>query len=195
VQPEYVLWNTFRPPYVCSLGNLDGVEKVFELKDGVPRAAGFSEHARFQMSTIYPYDIRLADCLKNTDRLIVASEALKEFLESHALDHVEYLPVTILNHKERVASREYYIIHLISPVDCLDVPKCGATRSSLVPEDILDLNELVLDPSRIDPDRRIFRLKYYERPVLARRDLAAALESRGFSGLSFAELTEYPKYK
>jgi hypothetical protein len=195
VELGYVLWDTVRPPYVCALGGLEGVPRLFELKDGVSRAKDFDEHAHFQMSPTYPYDIRLADSLKNADRLVVASRRLKEFLEGRGLDHVEYLPVAILNHKGRVASREYHVIHLTDPIDCLDIPKCRATQSMLIPEDILDVEELVLEPTRLDQDRLLFRAQYYDRPVFVRRDLAAEIENGGFVGIRFAELTDYSKIK
>jgi hypothetical protein len=195
VQFEYVLWDTFKPPYVCALGGLKGVPKTFELKDGVSRVIEFAEHAYFQMSPIYPYDIQLADSLKNADRLIVGSRPLREFLKGCGLKHAEYLPVAILNHKGRVASPEYGVIHLTDHIDCLDIPKCGATHSMLVPEDILDVDELVVDSSRLDLDRQIFRTKYYDRVVLVRRDFAADIEKRGFAGIRFVELDDYSKIK
>lgn len=192
---EYVLWDTVKPPYVCALGGLESLPKVFELKDGISRTKDFDEHAHFQMSSTYPYDIRLADSLKNSDRLIVGSQRLKEFIEGRGLDHVEYLPVAILNHKGRVASREYHVIHLTDPIDCLDISKCRATHSMLFPEDILDVEDLVLNSSRLDPDRRLFRAQYYNRPVFVRRDLAVEIQDCGFTGIGFLELSDYSKIK
>jgi hypothetical protein len=42
---------------------------------------------------------------------IVVSKRLRELIEAHNPKDIEFLPVTIKNHKKRVASTEYTIMH------------------------------------------------------------------------------------
>jgi hypothetical protein len=135
----------------------------------------------------------MTDNLINTRTLIVASLKLKNFLETRQLPKVEYLPITILDHKGRPASRDYFIIHPIEPVDCLDVSQCGAQRSSIDPETIQWLDRLVIDEGKIDPSRDMFRLKFFYDVILVRRELAAAIDAEGLTGIRWIELSDYPE--
>src|ERR1039457_4830923 len=62
----------------------------------------------------------LLDNISNTQRLLIISKRLKACLEKQAVPDVEYLPLTLLDDKERVASDSYFIAHLLHRPDCLD---------------------------------------------------------------------------
>lgn len=186
-----MVWDFLDEGNSCALDPLEGVDRDWELSEGVPRAASFPAGALLRMSNRHPRDIALTDNLINLGRLIVASARLKDFLQARGLKNVEYLPVSIINHKGRVASKDYFVVHPIVPQDCLDLQASGARYSHIIPSDVASVQKLVIDPARVDPDVSLFKLKSYGPPTLIRRQLAEEILQAGFRGVAFLELDEY----
>jgi hypothetical protein len=185
----YLEWLGKNEANSCVLGSPKGIEKSYELNKGIPRAHNFPPDVSFGFDPDHPKNIALTDNLMNTDGLVVVSKNLKEFLGSKNLVNVEYLPVTILNHKNKVASRDYFIVHPIFPQDCLDAAKSGCAYSDVAPDEIMFLEMLAIDESRIDPKVQLFRVKNYYRPILIKDDLANEIAKKGFKGVQFPELS------
>jgi len=188
---DYVFWAARRLENVCQLVDLQGVEREWELDEGVPRSASFPDGATLRMDPNYPYHTLLADNLLNTERLIVASGKLKTFLESRQLAEVEYLPVKVLNHKNRPVDVQYYIIHPVNPVDCLDLEQSGPRWSAIDTTRIKALNRFVIVESKIDKGREMFRPKHFHRATLVKRTLAEAIDKEGFTGIRWFELDQF----
>lgn len=189
---NYVIWDSEAVDGACVLDELRGVEKVIELNKGIPRSAGFPEGAAFTMNPDFPDDMMLVDNLINTDMLIVVSENLQRFVESKNIPCVEYLPVAIIDHKGKPAGTPYFILNPVQPVDCLDLQRSKAQMHAIAKTQVNSVERLVIDESRVDPDRLVFRLKGFYRVTLVHRDLAKELDSEGFVGNRWIELSEYP---
>ena len=187
MKANYLIWDSKVVPNACVLKELVGVEQPSRLRKGVPVAAGFPEGAAFTMDPDFPDATLLTDNLINTDNLIVASSRLKTFLESRAPGRVEYLPVAIIDHRGKPASREYHIIHPVDPVDCLDLEKCEPTWSAIDKTKIKRLKRLVIDETKVGRDRGLFKPQSFYNIILTRRDLAEALDREGFTGLRWIE--------
>ena len=140
---DYLVWaaGMEKGQNYCVLDDMDNVDDDFELKEGIPRAKGFPDNAVMSMDPEYPKDMALADNVFNLCRLVVVSKRLKEFIESRNPKNLEYLRVGILNHKKRLASKEYFIVHPIHPQDCLDAKKSGAEWSDIIKDDIDEIKE------------------------------------------------------
>lgn len=190
---NYLIWESRIVPHACVLGRLSGVDKMYELTEGVRRQTGFPASASFPMDPDFPNDLLLTDSLMNSGRLVVGSLALKKLIENHADEQVEYLPVRIIDHKKKIASRDYFIIHPIDPVDCLKIDECGAEWGLIDTESIDSVERLVLDPSRIPAERVFFRAKFFEDVIFVTRALAAAIDAAGLTGIRWIELTDYPE--
>ena len=190
---NYIIWKAKNEGNSCLLSIIQNVEDDWELAEGISRITNFPEDAFFHMDPEYKKNVRLTDNLINIDNVIVAHKRLKEFLETKKLKNIEYLPVSIINHKDRIASKEFFIVHPIIPQDCLDIDRSGCRWSNIAPTDIVDVDKLVINEPRIDPDIHLFRLKYFYPPVFVRRDLAEEITQAGFTGLLWLELDEYGK--
>jgi len=145
------------------------------------------------MDLNYPRDTLLVDNLGNIDLLIVVSSKFKAFLESRNLKKVEYLPVTINNHKGRVASKDYYIIHPVEPVDCLDLEGSGAEMDFIAKSEVSSVERVVLDDTRIDYERELFKPSSFYEVTLVKRELAQAIDKMGFTGVRWLEMEDYPE--
>jgi hypothetical protein len=180
---SYLIWTSKAVPNACSLKDLLNVEKQYQFNEGISRVATFPTDAAFTMDPEFPNNTLLPDNLINLNMMIVVSARLKEFLEAKKPTHLEYLKVTILDHKGRPASREYYIINPVNPIDCMDVQKSEPTYSLMDRTNIKRVKQLALDTSRLDPDRLIFRPKSFYRAILTKAKLSVEIDRAGFTGI------------
>lgn len=178
-------------PNVCVLSKLVGVEKEYQLTEGVSLVSTFSNDAAFLMDPDFPNDTLLADNLINKYRLFVASKRLKEFLEKHQPEYLEFLPVGIIDHRGKRIKEKYFIVHPINPLNCLDIEKCGAEYSLVDESEIDEIESLVFDDSKMDHNRQIFRPKFFNWIILIHSDLAAAIDAEGFTGIRWIDSSEY----
>jgi hypothetical protein len=190
---DYVIWGRRRVKKAAFLSDLHGIEAVHELLYGVPRATSFSEDAVWDVDEDAPPNGILPDSINNPYRLLACSRRLVEFLQASEVPRVEYLPVAIRNPKGRIISKDVFIVHPLEPVDCLDVDKSSVEWSPIAETDIDRVARVVLDESKLDPTRQLFRLAKFPDLVLVRRDLANSIDAEGFTGMRWIELNEYPE--
>lgn len=158
---------------------------------GVPVKSWFPENPTFYVSKTYGCE--LTDSLPNPINLYFASERLKAFMEEHSGANLEFLPIRLLDQKERPIREPYYIMNLLDTADCVDLEKSKFRRSEISPEFIMKFYLLVLDESRIPKDKKLFRLKEKPNLIITREDLAQEILDSDFNGMMFQELEEYGK--
>jgi hypothetical protein len=190
---EYVLWSTDPIPNGCILDSPENVEFTPRLTRGVPYAKDFPRNACMRMSSEAKKRIRLYDDVVNSDRIKVCSARLVAFLKDRKLRGVEYLPISILDHKGKVASRDYFIVHPLGLEDALDAKRSNPTWSAIAKTEIMYVQSLVIDPSKVDPKARVFRLKSFLDPVLIEKTLADEIAAAGFEGPLFQPLEEWDR--
>ena len=191
MKANFVIWRYQREKGACALETLNGVERSYRLNEG--KAEGFPSGAAFHMNPDFPDDMLLLVNVRNSDMVIEDWKRLQERLRSEALACVEFLPVEIIDHKGRVASRDHAIVHPIDPVDAIDKDQSIFETSFIDENDIDSFKRLVLKESAIPDDRHLFRLKGFWNITLVRRSLAEALTEEKFSGLSWLEIDAYPE--
>jgi len=191
---DYVIWKaSTKIANACVLGDMRGFDAIYHLMSGVSFIESFPPGVEFGMSPDYPDNIVLTDNLINSESLIVGSARLRRFLESRDTSFLEYLPVSIRNHKGRVASKDYFVVNPIVPVDCLDEDASEAEASSIIPGEIEMVQRLVLDPQRVDPAREIFRIARFPEITVVQRKLAEAIDKENFTGIRWLDISEYPE--
>jgi len=177
----------------CVLKDLTGLEKTFRLNNGTSLSNGWPDNVAFHMHPDFPNDLLLVDNLLNADMLVVASKRLQDCVRAHSPVEVEHLPVKIIDHKGRVASTDYAIIHPTNPVDCIDRQKSIFESDLIDPNDIDTIDKLVLDEASIPRDRSFFRMRGFWGITLVRRELAKSIAAEGFSGVDWLEVDDYPQ--
>lgn len=188
---SFVVWESIEEEHGCFLKRIEGVERKWDLTKGVPRKKGFASDALMRMDANAPHDTILFDFVDNVNRFIVVSPALTEFLTEQNISHVEYLPFRIIDHKGRVASNDYRILHPLQPIDCLDAKESNADWSTVDEESINSVDRLVLIESKIPKTRAIVRVKHFYQVVLVRRSLAEAISAQGFTNIRWTEPENY----
>jgi hypothetical protein len=190
---NFVIWKYKSVPDACVLKDFRGLEKTFRLNNGTPLAQGFPSDVSFHMDPDFPNDLLIVDNVLNADMVIVASQRLCEAVRSLVPSGVEYLPVNIVDHKGRVASKDHCIIHPVHPVDAIDKDQSVFETNILDDDDIESFEKLIVDESRIPADRKLFRLLGFWGLTLVHRDVAKALDQQGFKGLGWQRLEDYPE--
>jgi hypothetical protein len=185
---DVVIWRFTKVPHAANLYELKGLEKSFRLSKGVPLQDGFPSSVAFHMNPDFPDDLVLPDSTDNVKDALLVSERLHRFLAAAALPKVEFLPVSVIDHKGRVASSQHVIVHPIEPVACVDLQASVYSKSEIVADKLQDVQKLVLDPDRLPKDRLLFKVLGLTRAVFVRRELAQAITAQGFTGVGWTEV-------
>ena len=190
---EYLWWATVAVGNGCIVETPENVEFTPRFKRGVPYAADFPDDALVRMTSDSKKRTALLDDVANSDRIKICSPRLVEFLKARKLKNVEFLPVKILDHKKKVAAADYCIVHPIHLQDALDIEASAPRWSAIEKTEISNVKSLVIVPSKVDPEVRIFRLKSYLAPVLIEKTLADEILAAGFKGCFFDPLESWGK--
>jgi hypothetical protein len=189
---DYVIWG-WRPNVKYSAvlhGFVDFEDEDNLFGHGGSWNGKFPSEARMDFDPEHPRDTVSTDYLANTDSLLVISERLCDFLVKRMLSGMEYLPITIIDHKKKPIAEKYFIAHTVDHVDCLDLKASGPTFSRIRKTRVTEVKQLVLDPKRIDPKRELFRIKNFADEALVSRSLAEAITAAGFTSLGWTEFSE-----
>ncbi|WP_437566357.1 imm11 family protein [Sorangium sp. So ce542] len=187
----FVVWESDAGSKLCAANGLKNVSDEYEITRGVSRAKGFPEDARFEMDKRYPKQVALPDSLSNLEGMVVVSPRLKAFVEARSPRSVEYLPVALINHKDRDCGQQYHIVNPLEIVDCIDQDASKIEFNDIDPTLIAIVKRLVFKQNAIPEDLLLFRPKYLENAVVVRRDLAEAIEGGKFTGVRFTEIDKY----
>jgi hypothetical protein len=114
-------------------------------------------------------------------------------LRAHKVDHIEYLPVSIIDHQGNVLSNEYFILNPLQLVDCIDREQSKFTASRIQPDEISRLDKLVIRESAVPKDQQLFRMQGFGNIALVAKPLADSLAKGNFTGLTWQPVDKYPK--
>ncbi len=190
---EYIIWESYAGTKYCPLGVLHGVKDEYEIKRGIPRAHNFPKEAYFAMDKRFPKQVKFSDSLTNGDNFIVVSEKLKTFLATKSLPLLEFLPVSIYDHHEKLDADNYFIVHPTEIIDCIDIDQSTIRWNLIDPTMISSCRRLVLKEEAIDRALLLFRAKFMERVVFVRADLAKAISDAQFTGVDFVDIDSFQR--
>lgn len=154
-----------------------------------------------RMGEHYPAGVRLEmsnehrglvipDYIPNTLLMPVVTGKLKALLEKESGAEIEFLPFALYNHKGRVAAPECFIANVIGKKDWADMTKTRGEKSIISPGTFEALFLLQLDPAKVDPQAKLFRLDIMPRFLIVRDDLRAAFEQHGITGMKYTAMGE-----
>ena len=188
---NYLIWDADAQSSYCLLGYIEGFEDEWKLMKGDSVAKEWPADVRMRMDPDFKKKIKLSDNVLNPARVLVASKALCDFFRKKPVPNVEYLPITILDHKKKVASKEYSIVNLVTTQDCIDTTASEVTWNNINPEYIMSMKRLVFDETKIDDDALLFRAKHLKTLIFVRADFAAEVTAAGFTNVKLWRLSDY----
>lgn len=158
----------------------DSVPKGFDrydhyLRNGTAAASVFPEDARLYMEKRNP-GVRLCSYVGNTKGMILVSRELRELIERHcAPGTVEYLPVTIMDHKKRPYATDYTIVNPLGAYDCVDR---GASAIDAMPDGTIVLvHRMVLSERKLKHVPQLFRPDVWEPTYILGPELVADIRA------------------
>jgi hypothetical protein len=146
----------------------------------------FPPRARIYMDANHPGK-KLSALIGNSNGLFIASRELKDVIEKHCGDTVEYLPVSIFDHRKRLASKDYFVINPLVKVDCLDLQKSTYDRDDDDPDMFFDV-EPVIDRTKVEGAPQLFRILQSTSDILLGYDLVGEIDDRDFSNFFWERL-------
>jgi hypothetical protein len=143
---------------------------------GNPVAAEFPEKAAFHM-TGNVNRMALGSLVPNTMSMLIVNQKIKDLILAHdqAKNLMECLPVSIINHKNRVVSSEHFIINPLQPEDCLDTKHSKIVRNKRGA--VIEVEKFVLNRAKIPAKRAVFRPIEDRYVYIAREDWLEQLDS------------------
>ena len=93
-------------PGAASVKKLSNQEHSWDLSIGKKLADVWPDDMSFTMNPEKPKDIKLLDYISNHQGVLLLSPLFRDFLGAQDRQGLEFLPVTIRDHKKRVASKE-----------------------------------------------------------------------------------------
>ncbi|MFE8599039.1 imm11 family protein [Archangium violaceum] len=165
--------------------------KEHQLSEGVSVKGWYPADVEMELSD--QRGIKLADSVPNIMSLLIVSEKLKALMEERSGAQLEFLPVRLRDQKQRLVQKPYYVMNVLGTVECVDLERSKFRRSHIIPERIFRFFHLILDESKIPPDKKIFRLKEDPSLVIIREDLCEDILRAKVEGVMFLEMDEYGK--
>lgn len=159
----------------------------WKLATGYPSASWFPADVTFDLARDKG-DV-LADAVPTAIYLLVLSEKLVGLLARESAARWETFPIK-LRHNKKVLEPRYVVANLLDVAPCVDLEKSAFERSQVIPAEIDFFDRLVIDPSKVPADRKIFRMKEQPRTILVRDDLALAIRAAGCTGVTFVPAEE-----
>ncbi|MFL5349707.1 MAG: imm11 family protein [Hyalangium sp.] len=157
------------------------------LHTGARIGAEYPDDAKIYMSKENP-GIKLSDVLGNTNNFLMVSRGLKEVVEKHCGDKVEYLPFTLYDHRKRIYSRDYFILNPLGTFDCLDLKKSDIVWSESNPDRIVRIEEHVIDRKKAEMAPQLFRVNRHPTAYVVGVDLATEIHGRKFSNIYWRKM-------
>jgi hypothetical protein len=191
---RFYVWHRVPAGDACRPTAMDGFE-YRDLDIEAPLAKKFPKNVVFEMDQRRPTNVRLIDFHVDGKSPVIVSKRLRELIEQHSKpQYIEFLPITIKNHKGRIASKDYFIVHGSKVIDCLDLKASEAEYDLLETDRISEIKRLALDPKKIPPDVHLFRVKEFITPLLVMDGvLRRAMLDAKLEGVIFIPAKIYPR--
>lgn len=175
----------------CVLGFIQDFADDFKLMRGHAVSFEWPSGVAFHMDPDFKKRIKLSDALLNANDFLIASVALRNLLEAEGVPDVEFLPVTVFNHKKKAEPHPYWIVNPVGLQDCVDLAASDLVMNNINPDYISVVKHLVIDETKVSPTAALFRARRLGTLLFVRRDLAQKIQAQSLTGLQFKEIDDY----
>jgi len=173
--------------------------------------SGLGEYLRYSieglpLSNYYPEDplevrvkldddssgIKLASYIGNTSGNLMVKKEVVDIFRRFDLGEIEIFPFTLINHKDRIHSKDYVLVNPLGEYDCLDFEKSEmmweSDRSA-----IGMIMKYVLDPGKLSGVPDLFRIEKSTTDYVFSDRLVLALQEESCTNFGF-DLFPFSKY-
>ena len=141
------------------------------LSKGISIADEYPSDVRYFMDPDEP-GIQVPDLVGNPGGILVVSRVVKQAIENANHGPTEYLPISIYNHKKRLAAADYFVINPLGTQDCLDPER---SRIEYHNDKVVGVDRMVLKGEKLKDAPDLFRVREAPRVYVASENLVRAL--------------------
>jgi hypothetical protein len=136
---------------------------------------------------------KLTSVIPNAASYLIVATELRDVIQAHCEGAaIEYLPVALLSHKDKVQSRDYFFVNPIGTVDCLNHGKSEIVYSQSTPGAVVGVDKYVIDPAKARDAPNVFRIKETPGEYVVKEPLARAFAQHPFTNLYLREIEVDP---
>lgn len=172
----------------------ENLSDKYELLQGVPRLATWPNDVKFTYSRHYPEGINLTDYVGNKFRWMIVSDRFRSVLADTDLENVEYLPISIRNHKGRMADDNYWIVNFLALTEVIDRDRSDYREDAAFEGQISRFDNMVLRDEVQTDGPPVLRMREDPMMVLVREDFKTAMEKEGLTGMQYWETDTYKTF-
>jgi len=152
------------------------------LRQGLRLGALYPTNANMQMDP-RTKGLKLSSLLGTVTSFLIVHDDMKNVIEQSCDSEIEYLPVSIVNHKNRVASQEYWIVNPIGTSDCVDRATSDIDYLSTDPNQVVGVTRLCFSAAKLAGAPHLFRVPEQPEEYFISSTLGRALAEREFSNV------------
>ncbi|MCP3143120.1 imm11 family protein [Pyxidicoccus xibeiensis] len=156
--------------------------KDWRYDEGESLAKEFPKDAAVVFSSNWPERRKLYDFLDNAVTALIVSERVRRILEELKAKDLEFLPVTVKDHKKAPMAERYFILNALGGQDAIDMEKSQLVMDPLEKEQIGRIKKLVLQPKKIDKDAKLFRASRARHVIFVDDAVRKAFRKEGITG-------------
>lgn len=159
-----------------------GSPAEWKFDEGIHLAREFPERAEVTFSRNFPDFRKLYDFQPNILGALIISAKARQLVDSLGVPHVEFLPVSIKDHRGNVVAGDYAILNLLGGEDAIEMERSDYKMNHINKEQIGRIKKLALKPEAISAEAKMFRCSRMRRLYLIREDVLAAFNEAGLTG-------------
>ena len=178
-------------PNAATFTGLANYPEDYELTNCVPLEASFPANVELRMDPDFPSDIELVESLYSSNNPLIVSADVTALLSAANVTNIELLPVNVIDHEGKRVSTDYFIVNILTCVDCIDREQSVFEYNSIDPESICFIEKLVVNAARLPTDVQLFRPRHLQSTMMIHRSLASKLVASGARGFLFQEANEF----
>lgn len=156
--------------------------KDYRYNRGESLAEEFPKKATVSFSKKWPDRRKLYDFLDNTCNLLIASSRVRTILEELKAKNLEFLPVTVLDHKGKPVAEPYFIINPLGGQDIIDMEKSKVVMNSILKDQVAHIKKLTLQPDKVEDGAKLFRASRSRYVFFIDDSVREAFEKNGITG-------------
>lgn len=156
--------------------------KSYRYAEGERLAKEFPKRATVQFADKFKDRRKLNDFVFNIQEALFVSSKVKGILDQLEVPDLEFLSVTIKDHKGAIAADDYFILNPIGQQDVIDLKKSKVLMDKLMEDEIFRIKKLALQPKAVPKGPCLFRAARMPRLILIDDTVRDAFEEQGVTG-------------
>ena len=134
--------------------------------------------------------IRLSSLIGSIKSYLILSSEVVDIIKDICTNEIEFLPFDLINHKKRIASKDYFIVNPIGSYDCLNIDASEIEFTSNGKP--MDSEKYVIDPKKLANAPHLFRIKEFPFIYVIDSVLATKFQENKFTNILLDILEQVP---